>query len=118
MTALDVFSQMSHRYGGAYCLLLLGEVSEAENRISEASQVLDRALATFQRCGDAWIEAHTARALARVRLREDRRREAMPLLREAKQTFAELDDHSSESGVRWQQTRSLLLAGPLARAAR
>jgi tetratricopeptide (TPR) repeat protein len=108
-TALGDFTRMSHRYGGAYCLLLLGEALEADNRIPEASQVLDQALATFQRCGDAWIEASTARALARVRLREHRRSEALPLLRNAKQTFAELDDRSSESGVRRLQARTLLV---------
>ena len=99
--AIDAFSAMAHRYGVAYCRVLLGTICEADDsRLDEAIQLLSDALETFQNCSDPWIEGDAMRTLASAMLRKGRPHEAARLLQEAARIFETLGDETSLSAVR------------------
>jgi tetratricopeptide (TPR) repeat protein len=109
--ALRLFTGMRHEYGAAYCETLLGEAMIAGSQEpTEAARILEHALTTFQRCGDPWIEAETARITAAVRSTQGRHIEAARLLETAAVTFDDVGDHERADAVRRQH-----LASPWAR---
>jgi tetratricopeptide (TPR) repeat protein len=104
--ALEQFAANRHRYGSAYCRLLLGEIFASRNILGQASRMLSDALKTFQNCGDPWIEAQTTRVLASIRFRQNRSREGMQLLDYASGVFGELADIKSLDSVKRQRVAS------------
>jgi tetratricopeptide (TPR) repeat protein len=103
---LSLFAAMRHRYGVAYCRMLLGEIYFKGGHLNDASRVLAEAFDTFQNCGDPWIEAEASRMLAKVRASQDRSRDAIRLLDNAAATFAELDDLTSLGRVQLERAAS------------
>ena len=119
--ASRLFTGMRHEYGAAYCEVLLGESILGDGgRSADAARALESALNTFQRCGDPWIEAETARLLASVRAEQDRQREADWLFGLALRGFEELGDQGRAAAVRRQRakTRRRWRRAGLARRAR
>jgi tetratricopeptide (TPR) repeat protein len=57
------FARMNHRYGRAYCRLVLGESYLEDGRSVDAVRVLAEALENFGSCGDRWAEGEAARLL-------------------------------------------------------
>ncbi len=104
---LNLFAEMRHRYGVAYCRMLLGQIYFKRGVLSDASRLLTEAVSTFQNCGDPWIEAEATRVLAEVRASQDRSRDAIRLLDNAATAFADLDDRSSLGRVRRQRFISM-----------
>jgi tetratricopeptide (TPR) repeat protein len=103
--ASRLFTGMRHEYGAAYCEVLLGECVLADgNQAADAARALESALNTFQRCGDPWIEAETARLLASVRARQGRRPEAAWLYGQSIQAFEQLGDGARATAVRRQRS--------------
>ena len=102
-TALEGFTALWHRYGAAHARLALGRAHLAESRLATTPaarmECLDRAVppleechATFGQCGDRWIEADAATALADAYRGAGRGQEAIRLLAAAEQAFAKLGD--------------------------
>ncbi|MBR7827936.1 tetratricopeptide repeat protein [Actinospica sp. MGRD01-02] len=109
--ALRLFTGMRHEYGAAYCETLLGEAMiDSSQEPTEAARILEHALTTYQRCGDPWIEAETARIAAAVRIIQGRHAEAARLLETAAAAFDDVGDHGRAEAVRRQH-----LANPWAR---
>ena len=101
--AFRLFMGMRHEYGAAYCESLLGEAMVAGGQDpADAARILEHALTTFQRCGDPWIEAETARITASVRADQGLRREAARLLELAAARFEDLGDHEHAAAARSQ----------------
>jgi tetratricopeptide (TPR) repeat protein len=96
LSALDAFTSLRHRYGSAHCRLVIGRAYLAEDRIDKATSVLEEAHSTLRRCGDRWIEATAATALARAYRRAERGREAVALLTTAEQAFIKVGDVQSQ----------------------
>jgi tetratricopeptide (TPR) repeat protein len=105
--SLDLFAEMRHRYGVAYCRLLLGQIYLADQHLNNASRMLTEAYDTFQNCGDPWIEAEASRMLAKVRAQQDQSRAANRLLDNAAATFSDLADLSSLDRVRRDRAAGL-----------
>jgi tetratricopeptide (TPR) repeat protein len=90
--ALEGFTTLRHRYGGAHARLALGRAHLAEGNVAKATPELEECHRTFQRCGDRWIAADAATALADAYHRAERGEEAVGLLSSARQAFAKLGD--------------------------
>ncbi|MBR7838844.1 hypothetical protein KDL01_36595 [Actinospica durhamensis] len=102
------FTAMKHEYGVAYCEALLGEsLLAAGETLADAARVVSRALNTFQRCGDPWVEAETACVLASIRSREGHRREAARLLGQAVRIYERLGDHDRLAAARRQASANV-----------
>jgi tetratricopeptide (TPR) repeat protein len=89
---MEEFAQMRHRYGVALCRLELGRSYLAQQRPLEALPVLEEARHTLATCGDRWIEAETAVALADAQQRAARFDEAVRELRLAITYYDELGE--------------------------
>lgn len=101
--AMETFTEMRHRYGTAHCRLVAGLTYLAQRSPAEARKVLEEALHTFNACGDRWVEARTAMALAEALTQLDRAGEARKLLRRAVEIF---DDLGAER--EWARARGRL----------
>ena len=95
LSALEGFTVLRHRYGSGHARLALGRAYLAEGSFEKATPVLEESNGTFRRCGDRWIEADSAVALADAYQRGGRGREAIDLLSAAEQTFSKLADERS-----------------------
>jgi tetratricopeptide (TPR) repeat protein len=117
LRALELFSQMRHRYGAAHCRLLLGEAYLEEYRPDDAASFLEDALETFQSCGDPWIAGATLKLLAQSKRDRSQTDEAIHLFEAAGQIFSDVGDQKGEDSVRVElatprmRWRRLLLAG-------
>jgi tetratricopeptide (TPR) repeat protein len=60
MEAVDLFSQIGHRYGTGHATLAIGRAHVAERSLREAVPPLEEALESFVNCGDRWWEASAA----------------------------------------------------------
>jgi tetratricopeptide (TPR) repeat protein len=118
LSALEGFTALRHRYGCGHARLALGRAYLGEGRIDKAIPALEESHGTFRRCGDRWIEADAAVALAAAYQRDERDgrgREAIDLLSAAEQAFATLGDTESlhrASHLLWT-VESTLPAEPL-----
>lgn len=98
-TAIARFTEARHRYGIAYCQLVLGRFYELDDgRLDEAEALLTEALRNFQSCEDPWIVAETTRVLGVVRLRRGDD-EAKALLDVSWQEFRRLRDGAQANKV-------------------
>lgn len=122
LSALEGFTTLGHRYGSAHARLTLGKSYLEEESIDRAIVALEESHSTFRRCGDRWIEATSAMALADAYLRSararpngERARQAVDLLTTAKQAFARLGDRESllKASHRLWTVESSLPSGPL-----
>ncbi|SCL29899.1 NB-ARC domain-containing protein [Micromonospora rhizosphaerae] len=116
VAALDGFTNLRHRYGGAHARLALGLAHLAENDLPLAAQELEECLGTLRRCGDRWIEAEAATRLAVVYHRTGRTGEVVKLLTAAQQAFTNLGDERGlqrASRALWEaRTSGDLLSAP------
>jgi tetratricopeptide (TPR) repeat protein len=95
LCALEGFTTLRHRYGSAHCRLLIGQSYLLESMVDKATPVLEEAHSTLRQCGDRWLEADAAVALARAYQLAERSHEAVDLLSAAEQAFAKLGDHQA-----------------------
>jgi tetratricopeptide (TPR) repeat protein len=79
--AMEDFARMAHRYGTARCRLEVGRSYLSQHRPLEALPALEEARHTLATCGDRWIEAETAVALAQAQQLAGRTGEATRELR-------------------------------------
>ncbi|WP_345634771.1 NB-ARC domain-containing protein [Rugosimonospora acidiphila] len=106
-SALDGFTALRHRYGAAHARLVIGRAYLADGSLSRAIVALEESHGTFRRCGDRWIQAQCALALADAYERaeradgakrnergerNDRVAQAIDLLSTAEEAFALLGD--------------------------
>nr|WP_240948097.1 ATP-binding protein [Planosporangium mesophilum] len=99
LSALEGFTALRHRYGCGHARLALGRAYLAEGKVDKAIPVLEESRGTFRRCGDRWIEADVAVALADAYRRDGQGQLAVDLLAAAEQTFAKLGDVDSLTTV-------------------
>ncbi|MEV4756861.1 AAA family ATPase [Micromonospora sp. NPDC049559] len=91
-TALAGFTALQHRYGAGHARLALGRAHLDQGHVRRAIPMLEECHGTFRRCGDRWIMASAATALADAYRLAGRGAEAVRLLEAAKQAFMNVDD--------------------------
>jgi tetratricopeptide (TPR) repeat protein len=99
--ALEMFTEMRHRYGAAHCRLIIGETFGLDQRTDESAREFETALETFQNCGDPWITAESLRLLALAkRDQKHMANETAQLLENSYRIFEDLGDARSMMRVR------------------
>jgi tetratricopeptide (TPR) repeat protein len=109
LTALEGFTGLRHRYGAAHARLALGRayLDEAQagsgvngpENLAKATSPLEECHGTFRRCGDRWMEADSATALAEAYHANGRGHDAVRLLATAEQAFLKLGDDAKTQQV-------------------
>ncbi|MFB9234907.1 hypothetical protein ACFFWC_05070 [Plantactinospora siamensis] len=93
--ALEGFTALRHSYGAANAMLALGRAHLAQQRLQHAIPLLEQCHGTLRRCGDRWLLADAATALAEAYHLDGRNRNARLLLVAAQQAFAGFGDERS-----------------------
>jgi hypothetical protein len=100
------FVDASHRYGIAQCRRILGEIYLAQGNLSRATDALLTALEALRNCGDRWMEAEVALAIADIYLEMGCSGRAAALQWSSMEAYVRLNDTSRARAVATQFVRS------------
>jgi tetratricopeptide (TPR) repeat protein len=104
LSAVEGFTHCAHRYGYGQAWLLIGRAHLWEGEAAAGLAMLSDAYNTLRLCGDRWLVAKTAVALAEAFQSVQQGRQAIELLGSARQTFTNLADErrarTAEQGIR------------------